>query len=98
MPTFSRSLEKALHRALALANERRHEYATLEHLLLALLGFVVYYNLINLSTAWVAGGKLGLGAALLLLHGGVLVLSLALLWWRDHAQVMRLWPRREAAA
>ena len=33
MPTFSRSLEKALHRALALANERRHEYATLEHLL-----------------------------------------------------------------
>jgi len=26
-----------LHRALALANERHHEYATLEHLLLALL-------------------------------------------------------------
>ncbi|MEM6383605.1 MAG: ATP-dependent Clp protease ATP-binding subunit ClpA [Pseudomonadota bacterium] len=37
MPTFSRSLEKALHRALAGANERHHEYATLEHLLLALL-------------------------------------------------------------
>lgn len=37
MPTFSRSLEQALHRALALANERRHEYATLEHLLLALV-------------------------------------------------------------
>jgi ATP-dependent Clp protease ATP-binding subunit ClpA len=36
LPQFSRSLEKALHRALALANERRHEYATLEHLLLAL--------------------------------------------------------------
>ena len=36
MPTFSRSLEKALHRALALANERNHEYATLEHLLLSL--------------------------------------------------------------
>ena len=36
MPTFSRSLEKALHRALGLANERRHEYATLEHLLLSL--------------------------------------------------------------
>ena len=36
MPTFSRSLEKALHRALALANERRHEFATLEHLLLSL--------------------------------------------------------------
>ena len=37
MPSFSRNLEQALHRALALANERRHEYATLEHLLLALV-------------------------------------------------------------
>ncbi len=33
---LSRNLEKTLHRALAYANERRHEYATLEHLLLAL--------------------------------------------------------------
>src|SRR3984893_7922386 len=35
MPSFSRNLEQSLHRALALANERHHEYATLEHLLLA---------------------------------------------------------------
>ena len=33
---LSANLEQTLHRALALANERRHEYATLEHLLLAL--------------------------------------------------------------
>jgi ATP-dependent Clp protease ATP-binding subunit ClpA len=33
---LSRNLEKTLHRALDFANERRHEYATLEHLLLAL--------------------------------------------------------------
>lgn len=33
---LSKSLEKTLHRALALAGERNHEYATLEHLLLAL--------------------------------------------------------------
>jgi ATP-dependent Clp protease ATP-binding subunit ClpA len=33
---LSRELEQTLHRALALANKRRHEYATLEHLLLAL--------------------------------------------------------------
>ena len=33
---LSRNLERTLHRALALANERQHEYATLEHLLLAL--------------------------------------------------------------
>ena len=36
MPAFSRSLEQSLHRALALANDRHHEYATLEHLLLSL--------------------------------------------------------------
>ncbi len=33
---LSRNLEQTLHRALAFATERRHEYATLEHLLLAL--------------------------------------------------------------
>lgn len=37
MPAFTQSLEKALHQALTLANEREHEYATLEHLLLALI-------------------------------------------------------------
>lgn len=37
MPSFSRSLEKALHQALTYANERSQEYATLEHLLLALV-------------------------------------------------------------
>ena len=37
MPSFSRNLEQTLHRALAAASERRHEYATLEHLLLSLL-------------------------------------------------------------
>ncbi|MCR8722925.1 ATP-dependent Clp protease ATP-binding subunit ClpA [Frigidibacter sp. ROC022] len=36
MPSFSNTLEQAIHAALALANARRHELATLEHLLLAL--------------------------------------------------------------
>ena len=36
MPSFTTSLEQAIHAALALANEPRHELATLEHLLLAL--------------------------------------------------------------
>ena len=36
MPSFSRQLEESLHRAVALANQRSHEYATLEHLLLSL--------------------------------------------------------------
>jgi ATP-dependent Clp protease ATP-binding subunit ClpA len=37
VPSFSQSLEAALHRALEFANARNHEYATLEHLLLALI-------------------------------------------------------------
>jgi ATP-dependent Clp protease ATP-binding subunit ClpA len=37
LPSFSTSLEDTLHRALGFANERGHEYATLEHLLLALV-------------------------------------------------------------
>ncbi|UPH71553.1 ATP-dependent Clp protease ATP-binding subunit ClpA [Abyssibius alkaniclasticus] len=36
MPTFSSTLETAIHGALSLANDRRHELATLEHLLLSL--------------------------------------------------------------
>jgi len=36
VPSFSRQLEESLHRAVALANQRSHEYATLEHLLLSL--------------------------------------------------------------
>ncbi|MFN7002975.1 MAG: ATP-dependent Clp protease ATP-binding subunit ClpA [Roseinatronobacter sp.] len=37
MPSFSNTLEQSIHGALALANTRRHEFATLEHLLLALI-------------------------------------------------------------
>ncbi len=37
MPSLSRGLEQALHRAIKLASDRHHEYATLEHLLAALI-------------------------------------------------------------
>jgi ATP-dependent Clp protease ATP-binding subunit ClpA len=37
VPSFSNSLEESLHRAIEYANDRHHEYATLEHLLLSLL-------------------------------------------------------------
>src|SRR5688572_4106675 len=37
MPSFAQSLEKTLHTALQHATDRTHEYATLEHLLLALV-------------------------------------------------------------
>lgn len=37
MPSFASALESTLHKALEAASARRHEYATLEHLLLALV-------------------------------------------------------------
>ena len=37
MPSFARELETTLHNALAAASSRKHEYATLEHLLYALV-------------------------------------------------------------
>jgi lipopolysaccharide export system permease protein len=81
---------------LAASNPRR---ATNWNLLFALMGFVVYYNLINLSQAWVAGAKLALGPALLLVHGVALLLALSLMWWRDHGTVWQpFWVRRTQGA
>jgi ATP-dependent Clp protease ATP-binding subunit ClpA len=37
VPSFSTTLEQSIHAALALANARKHEFATLEHLLLSLV-------------------------------------------------------------
>jgi lipopolysaccharide export system permease protein len=69
------------------------------NLLFALLAFVVYYNLINLGQAWVGSGRFGTGPLMIALHGGVLVLALALMWWRDHASVLHPWRwRRRSAA
>lgn len=52
------------------------------NLVFALLAFVVYFNLVNLSQASVAAGRWTLPGALLLLHGSGLCLGALLLWWR----------------
>lgn len=65
---------------LAAGNPRR---ANSWGLLLALLVFVVYLNLQNLSQAWIGASKVGAGTALFGLHGGVMLVALLLLWWRD---------------
>jgi lipopolysaccharide export system permease protein len=82
---------------LAATNPRR---ASNWNLLFALLSFVVYYNLINLTQAWVGGGRVSMGTALLGLHGGAFAAALALLWWRDHAAVtpMSIKARKRRAA
>ncbi len=67
---------------LAATNPRR---ASNWNLLFALLTFVIYYNLINLSQAWVSTAKLGMGTALAAIHGTAFGLAMLLLWWRDSA-------------
>jgi len=68
-------------------------------LLFALLSFVVYFNLVNLSQAWVASAQMPLGTALLAVHGGVLAIGAGLLWWRERGSTLglRRAPRTTAA-
>lgn len=79
---------------LAAANPRR---AGNWNLLIALLAFVVYYNLLNLSQAWVASGQLAVGPTLAIVHGGMFVAAVSLLWWRERGASVALRRRRSAA-
>lgn len=79
---------------LSATNPRR---ASNWNLLLALLTFVLYYNMINLSQAWVGGGKFSMSGALLLVHGGAFAIAVFLLWWREHRNFsFGWWQNRKA--
>ena len=58
--------------------------------LFALLTFVVYFNLINLSQSWVQSQRWPLWTGLAGLHGGVAALAWSMLWWRSQAISWRL--------
>jgi lipopolysaccharide export system permease protein len=77
---------------LSASNPRR---ASNWNLLIALLAFVVYYNVINLTEAWIAASKIGMGSALVLAHGGAFLIAIALLWWREQG-TSRIGLRRPA--
>ncbi|MBV8124905.1 MAG: LPS export ABC transporter permease LptF [Paucibacter sp.] len=64
------------------------------NLLFALLGFVVYFNLTVLSQTWVATARMSMPRALLSLHGGAMLLALAVIWLRDQGGRLRLVSRR----
>ncbi|RQO55332.1 LPS export ABC transporter permease LptF [Paucibacter sp. KBW04] len=53
------------------------------NLMFALLCAVVYFNLTNLSQAWVASSRMSMPAAMLSVHGGVFLLAIGLMWLRD---------------
>jgi lipopolysaccharide export system permease protein len=83
--------------SLSASNPRR---ASNWSLLFALLAFISYYNVLNLSRAWVASGKVNIVVALVAVHGLAFLVAVGLLWWRDHATVihpLRLFTRRTAA-
>jgi lipopolysaccharide export system permease protein len=70
------------------------------HTALALLVFVVYYNMINVGQSWIGSGRVSFIGFLLALHGGVFVL--ALLWiaarhfnlsWRNMLSLGLMKPR-----
>ena len=65
------------------------------NLLFALLAFVVYFNLINLSQAWVGSGRASPSSAMLAVHGGCFVVALLLMWLREHGNQLGL-PRLRA--
>jgi len=56
----------------------------------ALLTFVVYFNLINLSQSWMQTARMKPAQMLFLLHGSVAFLAWGMLWWRSHALGWRL--------
>ena len=70
------------------------------NLIFALLTFIVYYNLISLGQTWIAGGRIGMGAYLLILHGGAFALAVG--WIASRHQnwsLAALWrPRSRNAA
>lgn len=53
-------------------------------LLLALLVFIVYYNLLNTGQSWVASGRVGMLGFLLTLHGSALLLGVGGLLLRHY--------------
>jgi lipopolysaccharide export system permease protein len=76
---------------LSASNPRR---ASNWNLLFALLAFVVYFNLINLSQSWVGNGRTSLPRGLMLVHGSALLLALAVIWLRDNANRFSLRRQR----
>ena len=64
------------------------------NMILVLLTFVVYNNLVNLGQSWILVGIISFSNFLLLLHGGVLLLGLAWLAKRHTNWVLRLRPKQ----
>ena len=63
-------------------------------LIVTVISFFTYYNLVNMSKYWVAGGKLSLPVMLVSLHLPVLLVSLLILYWRQQQGLVFAKPRK----
>ncbi len=73
--------------ALATVNPRRGRS---QHLMMALVSFIVYFNFLNIGLRWIATGGVHWLSFMLALHGGIALL-LGLWLWRRERDVS-LWP------
>ena len=68
------------------------------NIILVVLTFVVYNNLVNLGQSWILVGLISFGNFLLLMHGGVLLMALAWLAKRHMNWGLSLTPKRQYSA
>ena len=66
-------------------------------LIVTVISFFTYYNMVNMSKYWVAGGKLSLPVMLIMLHLPVLLVSLMILYWRQQQGLVFTKPRKPVA-
>ena len=52
-------------------------------LILTILSFFTYYNLVNMSKSWIASGLISMPKMLVVLHVPILLLAFGLLYWRQ---------------
>lgn len=64
------------------------------NLLMALLIYLVYSNLLSITQAWVSQGKLSFGGVMWALHGGMFLLLAAMFLWRTYGHLPRAWRSR----
>jgi lipopolysaccharide export system permease protein len=64
------------------------------NLLMALLIYLVYSNLLSITQAWVSQGKLSFGGVLWTLHGGMFLLLAGMFAWRMYGHLPRTWVSR----
>lgn len=65
------------------------------NLILAIVLYMVYSNMISVTNTWVGQGRLSAGAGLLVIHAVMLAVTLAMFYWRMTLfSLRRLWIRK----